>query len=204
MPRGIFERTEHHRENYRQAAIKVWACPRYREKMRKINKEVSNRPEERKRQSDAMIEAHNRPEFKKNHIEAMYRPEVTKKMRKAATKSWQKAEFIRKQMKARNVKPNKIELIFNDLLQGIFPNEYKFVGDGEFILAGKCPDFININGQKKIIELYGTYWHRGQIGQDRIDLFSQYGYKTLIVWENELKNENILKKKLLNFNEMLA
>lgn len=113
---------------------------------------------------------------------------------------WQNPEFVKKQMKSRGVKPNKAELKLNELLQQILLKEYKYVGDGEFILAGKCPDFININGQKKIIELYGTYWHKGETGQDRIDLFEQYGYKTLIVWEDELKDIEDLKNKILNFS----
>jgi len=62
------------------------------------------------------------------------------------------------------------------------------------------PDFININGQKKIIELYGDYWHRNDDPQDRIDLFAKYGYQTLIIWEHELKNEVELKDKLQEFS----
>lgn len=120
--------------------------------------------------------------------------------RKLALKSWQDPKFVAKQMKARGVKLNKQELHLNTFLQSILPNEYKFVGDGEFILVGKCPDFVNINGQKKIIELYGDYWHRNDIPQDRIDLFAKYGYQTLIIWERELKKEVSLKAKVIEFN----
>lgn len=113
---------------------------------------------------------------------------------------WQDPEYVKKQMRARNVKPNKAEKKLNRFLHRILPNEYKFVGDGEFILAGKCPDFLNMNGQKKLIELYGDYWHRNDNPQDRIDLFSKYGYKTLIIWERELKPIRRLKEKILKFN----
>lgn len=113
---------------------------------------------------------------------------------------WQNPGFVAKQMKARNVYPNKTELNLEKFLSKVFPNEYKYVGDGQFILAGKCPDFVNVNGQKKIIELYGDYWHKGQNPQDRIDLFAKFGWGTLIIWEKEMKNETLLKEKLLNFN----
>jgi len=78
------------------------------------------------------------------------------------------------------------------------------------ILGGKGLDFVNVNGQKKIIEMFGTYWHgekrTGRIKkeeeQQRIDLFAQYGYQTLIIWQHELKNVNSLRTKLVNFSKV--
>lgn len=76
---------------------------------------------------------------------------------------------------------------------------YKFVGNGEFILAGKNPDFLNINGQKKIIELAGEHWHTPEQMGKRKELFESYGYKTLIIWYSELKNINLVQEKLRRF-----
>ena len=90
-------------------------------------------------------------------------------------------------------KPNKPEIKLQKLLDSEFPNEWKYVGDGNFILAGKCPDFVNINGKKAIIELYGSYWHKGQDPNVRINLFSEYGYSTLVLWENQLDKEYAVK-----------
>lgn len=115
-------------------------------------------------------------------------------------KVWQDPNFVRKQMKASHVKQNKAEKKLDNILQQLIPAEYKFVGDGEFILAGKCPDFLNVNGQKKLIELYGDYWHRNDNPQDRIDYFKPYGYSTLVIWEHELKDEKSLSNKITNFN----
>lgn len=114
---------------------------------------------------------------------------------------WQDPEFVKKQMKARHVSPNKAEIFLSGFFQSLFPNEYKFVGDGQFILAGKCPDFININGQKKIIELFGEHVHKPEEEQQRIDLFEQYGYQTLIIWYSELQNLDLVKQKILEFHE---
>lgn len=127
--------------------------------------------------------------------------EKLKLMSKIGVRCWQNPEYVRKQMKSRHVKPNKAELELDDFLQQILPNEYKYVGDGEFILAGKCPDFININGQKKIIELYGDYWHTQDEARERIHLFRQYEYKTLIIWNSEIKDKNKLGAKILMFND---
>ena len=94
---------------------------------------------------------------------------------------------------------NKPEGKLLQILDSLYPNEWRFVGNGEVIIAGKCPDFININGQKKCIELFGDHWHKDDNPQDRIDVFTPYGYKTLVVWEKELKDVDHLKETLGNF-----
>jgi len=94
----------------------------------------------------------------------------------------------------------KPEMILDTILQKYFPNEWKYVGLGEIFIAGKVPDFININGQKKLIELYGDYWHTKEESQERIAFFKQYGFDTLIIWESELYDQPILVfNKLASF-----
>ncbi len=87
--------------------------------------------------------------------------------------------------------PNKPEVALGKLLNKISPNEYKFVGNGEIVIDRFNPDFINVNGQKKIIEMYGDYWHnRPEVikrDKKRIKVYKKYGYKTLVIWEKELK-----------------
>lgn len=111
-------------------------------------------------------------------------------------------EFIKKWIKATNIKPNRTEIILKLLLNREFPNEWKYVGDGYTFIGGKCPDFININGKKLLIEMFGDYWHRGQSGDDRIIHFSKYGFNTLIIWEHELKNELLIIDKIKSFMKM--
>ena len=36
--------------------------------------------------------------------------------------------------------------------------------------------------------------------QERIDCFAEYGFDTLIIWENELSNPSNLKDKLMAFD----
>lgn len=117
-------------------------------------------------------------------------------------------------------KPNKKEIILIKLLQVILSNEYEYVGDGKILIDSYVPDFININGQKKIIEHFGDYWHANPEkykpndvvyrnlkakkiwikNKQRVNTYSKYGYKTLVIWENELKNLDKVKEKVLHFN----
>jgi len=95
--------------------------------------------------------------------------------------------------------PNKAETKLLGVLDTMYPGEWKFVGDGQVIIAGKCPDFINVNGAKKIIELYGERWHTDDDPQDRINLFAPYGYDTLVVWGKELDSIKKLKCRIESF-----
>jgi hypothetical protein len=112
---------------------------------------------------------------------------------------WKDDEYIKKLMSARHIFPNKPETFILSILDNTYPGEWKYTGDFSFMINGKNPDFVNCNGQKKIIELYGDYWHRNDNPQDRMDLFAKFGYQTLIIWESELKDETELVKKLKKF-----
>jgi hypothetical protein len=119
----------------------------------------------------------------------------------ARIKCWQDPEYRESQVKAvmKISIPNRTELWLEALLEKMYPGEWKFVGDGQMIIAGKCPDYINVNGQKKIIEFWGNRWHEGQNPEDRKNVFKPYGYETLVIWGHELKDMDKLKLTLNNF-----
>lgn len=135
----------------------------------------------------------------------------TTRKRNSETKKklWKDPNFVAKQIKARHTFPNKPEKFLDSLLQKLFPNQWKYVGSGDFFVEGtnKNPDFININGQKKIIEMYGGYWHgeertgrtKEEEEQQRIDLFAQHGYQTLVIWDYELEDIERMLEKLVLF-----
>ena len=132
-------------------------------------------------------------------------PEAYRKQRSEKQKElWKDPAYrksqLKKQFKGRQVHPNKLERFLSELLQELFPNEYKFVGDGTVIIGGKLPDFINVNGQKKIIEFFGNYYHKREDEEIRIAYFRRYGYKTLVIWEEELNDLPKLKNKLFRFH----
>lgn len=102
------------------------------------------------------------------------------------------------------IRPNKPEKILDDLLKKILPLEYKYVGDFSFFVGGYNPDFINIKNQKKIIELFGDYWHNlnrhKKRDKYRLMVYDQCGYDTLVIWQHELVDLDMVINKILNFN----
>jgi very-short-patch-repair endonuclease len=128
---------------------------------------------------------------------------IGKKNSKHMKRLWQDPNYIAMQMRARGVRPNKTEKFLTKLFQKLYPNQWKYVGDGQFILAGKCPDFVNVNGQKKIIELFGEHVHKPEEEQERTILFSRYGYQTLVIWFKELNNMERLIERVTNFSEAI-
>lgn len=123
------------------------------------------------------------------------------KRKEIAKQRWADPVFQKKIQKSFNRKPNKPETALLDLLNQLFPNEYKYVGDFQFFLGGKNPDFMNCNSKKLLVEMWGSYWHRNDDPQARIDHFKQFGFDTCIVGDGELKDQETLVKKLREFHE---
>lgn len=130
---------------------------------------------------------------------------ISKKTRDKLSQSlktyWSNPENKARQIKAMllplRIHPNKPEMMLLSLLNQEDASNWKFVGDGELIIVGKNPDFWN--GNHKLAELFGDYWHKGQNPQERIDLFQKEGYNTLIIWESELKYPNKVITKIKEF-----
>lgn len=129
-------------------------------------------------------------------------PERLLAMSKRGRKLWANPDFVRKQMVARNrTRINKQEKILFEILNSLYPGQWKWVGGGELIINGKCPDFVNVNGQKKIIELFGDYWHMGQNPDDRKQIFAPLGYQTLVIWQSEMKDRDGLINTIKAFHD---
>ncbi|MBA7591215.1 hypothetical protein ES708_33367 [subsurface metagenome] len=140
------------------------------------------------------------------HREGKMRPpkEYADKIRRGVLKAYEEGrlvssfgklnrdpQFIAKQIVARGVKPSRIELKLEDILNRNFPNQYEYTGDGKLIINGMVPDFCNKDGKKDLIELYGDYWHSPEVTQDnwrrtelgRIMAYNSLGYHCLVIWE---------------------
>jgi len=101
-------------------------------------------------------------------------------------------------------KQNKKEAQVEELLNKLFKNEYKYVGNRQFFVGRFNPDFININGKTKIIEFYGDYWHTlpgyAERDKQREITYIDNGYQLLVIWEHELTNLNKLQLKIIDFH----
>jgi very-short-patch-repair endonuclease len=127
-------------------------------------------------------------------------PEIVEKVSQALRLKWQDPDYAFRVMKARGIKPNKPEQKIITLMEeNKLP--FKYVGDGQFILGGKCPDFLNVNVKKQVIELFGTYWHDILDVARRTEHFRQYGFDTLVIWEDELSNASKVVSKITKFSK---
>jgi len=118
------------------------------------------------------------------------------------TALWKDPEFrnktIERTVRAMHITPNRIEQrIINIINESRMP--FKFVGDGKVVIYGLCPDFISTDGTKRIIEVFGDIFHDPDKAVyrkinwkcqefGRSFIFSQHGYDTLIIWENEMRS----------------
>ena len=77
---------------------------------------------------------------------------------------------------------------------------YKFVGNGKLMIDGFNPDFVNINNNKILIEVFGDYWHNRPDWHERdirrLKSFKKNGYSTIIFWEHEIYKRRGVGPKL--------
>lgn len=116
-----------------------------------------------------------------------------------------KEMMLKKLRAAFQKKPNKSEQKLIDIFtrNGM---SYEYVGDGKVILNGLIPDFLNVDGKKKIVELFGRHWHDREDAKwhqtelGRIMAYNSVGFDCLVIWENELKEETKVLQKLKAFD----
>jgi stalled ribosome alternative rescue factor ArfA len=166
-----------------------------------------NHPEFRKQASEQTKLLWLDDEFRRRCSEASKRRwlnvEFRKKMGLFSKKRWADPKFreklFKKWVESMKLKPNKSELKLLNILNVLAPAQYKYTGDGSMIIAGKMPDFVNVNGQKKIIELFGQRWHELAEEHERIAHFKQLGWDCCVIWEHELRDLPTLEAKILSF-----
>ena len=67
--------------------------------------------------------------------------------------------------------------------------------DGKFFInftngKVKNPDFIvrPVKETKKVIEIFGRYWHKAEEEAELTERYAEVGYKCLVIWEEEVYN----------------
>lgn len=136
------------------------------------------------------------PDYVRKVMEARCRPEVMEKLREKRKLLWQNPDYVQAQMRARGVRPNKAELQLEALLK---PLGFSYVGDGRRVIGRYCPDYIS-HDDKRVIELFGSYWHTLEDERKKVENYSKYGIACLIIWERELKETDKLLQKVQSFN----
>jgi G:T-mismatch repair DNA endonuclease (very short patch repair protein) len=100
--------------------------------------------------------------------------------------------------------PNAAELRLRRILDAHFPGEFRLNVSGHVLIAGCIPDFVNVNGKKLLVELFGDYWHgvekTGRLKREeerhRRLQFSKFGFRTVIIWEYELHTPKSIVRKI--------
>ena len=137
-------------------------------------------------------------------------------------KKFQDPEFLKRFAKGRSkasVKsashmPNKFETrVVSIVNEACLSDEYKY-NDGWIIIGNCIPDIVNVK-DKKIIEANGCYYHKclkcypksGEFKlnkdstNERIKIYNSNGWDTLVIWEHEMKDIEVLKNKIIEFND---
>jgi len=115
---------------------------------------------------------------------------------KSIKELWQDSEFAKKCLQRRI--PSYPEQIFMNLCQE-YSLPFKYVGNGELIINRKNPDFVGIENDYKLIEIWGEHFHIGQNPKDRIDFFKVRGYECLVIYANELRHGLEIASQVLKF-----
>ncbi len=174
-----------------EGKIKIWSKGLTKETDERVNKNAINTSKTKKRL------------FAEGKLKVL--PETREKLSVASKKNWQNEEYrdtTRKKMfKSLRLRPNKPEQVMIKLIQeNNLP--FNYTGNGKIIMGGFNPDFLSKN-PKHIIEVNGDFWHNlpENIEKDKRKLkaYASLGYKTLTIWEHELKEPQKVVEKIRGF-----
>jgi len=84
---------------------------------------------------------------------------------------------------------------------------FKYVGNGALWIEGVNPDFVDINGKKVAVDIFGDYWHTPLFRkkalparyteEGRRRVLARYGWRLVVIWESELHLPDI-KDRILH------
>jgi len=146
-------------------------------------------------------------------------PKVVEKKRQAMLKLHQNPIFRKRYWDSLHISPNKDEQKILNILNEVYPNQWKFNGwnkqnhpkDGFLKISRQYPDFVHAS-KKLIIEYFGP-WHEKlrklkdryispeETAEKRIKFHTDFGFKTLIVWSKDLVDLEHTKDKIKIFVE---
>ena len=103
----------------------------------------------------------------------------------------------------------KPELIFERICKK-YNLPFKYTGDGSFWIHNINPDFIECNGKKVAIEIFGDWWHSPLLNwrlTERSTLpyrkksLKKYSWELIVLWGSDLKREDAEQFVLLELSK---
>jgi len=107
--------------------------------------------------------------------------------------------MIKKLIKGLLKRPTSLEKKFMKFIEK-YNLPFSYCGNGSLLIGYKNPDFVECNGKKICIEVANRipYHHPKGYAKRRIEHFAKYGWKCIVIWDEELKNEKLLLEKIRN------
>jgi len=88
----------------------------------------------------------------------------------------------------------------------LFSNELEYTGDGRFGIKisnkrFRYPDFVvkPFNEKKKVIEVFGEFWHSKEDEEKIIQDYRSVGIECLVIWGKELSNIKEVRNKIYRY-----
>ena len=128
-----------------------------------------------------------------------HRKQAKAKISKTRIERIASGEIIYKQPRCKHKNsPNKPELQFIKICEK-YNLPFKYTGDGSFWIENINPDFVDCNGKKVVVEVFGDYWHSPlfnlkikyyQTLEGRNEILKRYGWKLIVLWESDFKRDD--------------
>jgi len=135
--------------------------------------------------------------------------ETREKIATTIKERWKSPEYAKNVLASLQEEPNKSEKKLSRIIEeNDFP--FRYVGDGQVIIDGQIPDFIDTNGSNKLIELFGRPWHdpnhskkirvkENRTENNKLRFYASHSYDCLVIWDEELKDENHVVDRIKAF-----
>jgi hypothetical protein len=100
---------------------------------------------------------------------------------------WENSDYIKKVYDGLGRRPTKPEERLMNIFSKYFP-ELQYNGDFRLgvSLRRLIPDFINVNGAKEVVEVFGERFHKASQVDEKIARYKQLGYNCLILWSKDV------------------
>lgn len=155
------------------------------------------------------IELGHTPEINAKRSETMKmrhkeKPQLALRAREQMLSRWSDEKYredtLKRIIKGLVKRPTSLE---RRIMSIIFQNNIplKYTGDGSFIIGYKNPDFININGKKKCLEVGNKIFHDSEYEHKRIDYFGKWGWDCLVLWEENMGANNDIARRIISWME---
>lgn len=140
------------------------------------------------------------PYFGKGFMRGKHHSEATlKKMsdvKKGKHPSEATREKLREARRHQKIHHTKPELIFEEMCKK-YELPFKYTGDGAFWIQNLNPDFVECNGKKIAVEIFGVAFHSplftfrpnipySQTLEGRRRILKKYGWKLIVLWDRDL------------------